>query len=218
MVTGMDVRFGPFWLDSDSRRLREEGVERPLSAKAFDLLCLLVSCRPRVVPKSEIHERLWPSTFVSDGTLTSVVAELRGALRQKGRRGGWVRTVHGKGYAFDGLVTDDITSPAHPARCWIVWEWGQVALSDGGHLLGRDRDAAVWLDSPGVSRHHARIRVAGAEATIEDLGSKNGTYVGGMLLTTPLPLADGDQIRLGSVEVRFRLREKSGSTETERPH
>ena len=72
----------------------------------------------------------------------------------------------------------------------------------------------VWVDAPGVSRHHARIVISGSEATIEDLGSKNGTYVGSELVTVPRRLDDGDQIRLGSVVVRFRIPRFSGATET----
>jgi pSer/pThr/pTyr-binding forkhead associated (FHA) protein len=81
-------------------------------------------------------------------------------------------------------------------------------------LLGRDGDVAVWLESPSVSRHHARIRVSGTDATIEDLGSKNGTYLRGERLATPSPLTDGDEIRLGSVFVKFRVT-GTGATETQ---
>jgi pSer/pThr/pTyr-binding forkhead associated (FHA) protein len=56
----------------------------------------------------------------------------------------------------------------------------------------------VWIDALGVSRHHARITLAGMEATLEDLGSKNGTYLQGRRLPAPSRLQDGDQIRLGS--------------------
>jgi len=215
----MHMRFGEFTLDAESRQLRRGETELHLSPKAFELLRLLLDSRPRVVSKAEMHERLWPATFVSDATLTSLVAELRGALGEKGRRGRFVRTVHRVGYAFEGVVTDltmRATSPEHRARCWIISEWGQVALPDGKHLLGRDREVAVWLESPTVSRHHARICVAGADATIEDLGSKNGTYLRGTLLAKPSPLSDGDEIRLGSIQVRFRRLEPTDSTQTQR--
>ena len=51
-------------------------------------------------------------------------------------------------------------------------------------------------------------------ATIEDLGSKNGTYVAGEVVTGPRRLNDGDQIRLGSVVVKFRIPRLSALTET----
>jgi DNA-binding winged helix-turn-helix (wHTH) protein len=204
----MQVRFGEFIIDTESRQLRQGDAERHLSPKAFEFLRLLIENRPRALSKEELHERLWPSTFVSEATLTSLVAEVRAALGETAGDRRFVRTVHRFGYAFKGTAAAPLTSmpsPQNRARCWIVWEWGQVALTDGDHLLGRDGDVAVWLESPSVSRHHARIRICGTDATIEDLASKNGTFLRGERLTGPSPLVDGDEIRLGSVQVKFRL-------------
>jgi DNA-binding winged helix-turn-helix (wHTH) protein len=214
----MTVRFGEFTLDTERRQLRQGEVGRHLSPKGFELLRLLIDNRPRALSKEELHGRLWPSTFVSEATLTSLVAEVRDALGEKARGVRFVRTVHRFGYAFDGPAAD--LSPAADAapdraRCWIIWEFGQIALRDGVHLLGRDGDVAVWLESPTVSRHHARIRVSEAEATIEDLGSKNGTYLRGEPVATASPLADGDEIRLGSVLVKFRRPSTGASTATQ---
>jgi pSer/pThr/pTyr-binding forkhead associated (FHA) protein len=103
-------------------------------------------------------------------------------------------------------------------RYWLVWETRQVPLTEGDNILGRAPDAAVWIDALGVSRHHARIIVEGGDATVEDLGSKNGTYVGAERVTAPCRLADGDQIRLGSVVITFRIPPPVGSTETAPTH
>jgi pSer/pThr/pTyr-binding forkhead associated (FHA) protein len=73
----------------------------------------------------------------------------------------------------------------------------------------------VWIDAPGVSRHHAKIVLEPSGAAVEDLGSKNGTYVGGRRITSSLALNDGDRIRLGSVVVTFRIPPPAGSTETQ---
>jgi len=213
----MPVRFGEFTLDTESRQLLRNEAERHLSPKAFELLHLLLENRPRALSKAELHERLWPSTFVSDATLSSLVAEVRTALGEKAHRGRFVRTVHRFGYAFKGTATDltpRTSALDHRPRCCIIWEWGQVRLEEGEHLLGRAADVAVWLESPSVSRHHARIRVRGSEVTIEDLGSKNGTYLRGERLTKPSRVRDGDQIDLGSIPVKVRLLDMSGSTET----
>jgi DNA-binding winged helix-turn-helix (wHTH) protein len=213
----MQLRFGEFTIDTGSRQLRRGDEECHLSPKAFELLRLLIENRPRALSKEELHERLWPSTFVSEATLTSLVAEVRSALGETAGNGRFVRTVHRFGYAFNGTATAPVASMPSAderARCWIVWQWGQVALTDGDHLLGRDGDVAVWLESPSVSRHHARIRVRGTDATIEDLASKNGTYLRGERLARPSPLTDGDEIRLGSVLVKFRLTDR-GVTETQ---
>lgn len=213
----MQLRFGEFTIDTGSRQLRRGEAACHLSPKAFELLRLLIENRPRALSKEELHERLWPSTFVSEATLTSLVAEVRSALGETAGNGRFVRTVHRFGYAFNGTATapvDSMPSADVRTRCWIVWQWGQVALTDGDHLLGRDGDVAVWLESPSVSRHHARIHVRGTDATIEDLASKNGTYLRGERLARPSPLTDGDEIRLGSVLVKFR-QTHTGVTETQ---
>jgi pSer/pThr/pTyr-binding forkhead associated (FHA) protein len=72
----------------------------------------------------------------------------------------------------------------------------------------------VWIDSSAVSRHHAVIRIENGAATIEDLGSKNGTRVGKELIETVTALHDGDEIRLGTVLLVFRAFPAAGSTQT----
>jgi DNA-binding winged helix-turn-helix (wHTH) protein len=214
----MRTRFGEFTIDTDSRQLLQAEAQRHLSPKAFDLLALLVENRPRALSKAELHERLWPATFVSEATLTSLVAEVRSALSERAGNERFIRTVHRFGYAFKGDATETggpTNRSGDRTRCWVIWEWGQVPLKEGDHLLGRDADVAVWLESPSVSRHHARIRITSVDVTIEDLGSKNGTYLHGERLSTAAPLADGDEIRLGSVSLRFRRIEPGIATVTE---
>ena len=65
----------------------------------------------------------------------------------------------------------------------------------------------------GVSRHHARIVISEGEATLEDLGSKNGTYLRGKRIASA-PLADGDEIRMGKATLTFRLASPLSPTET----
>src|SRR5262249_21165169 len=97
---------------------------------------------------------------------------------------------------------------------WVVWEAGQAALSPGENILGRDRDVAVWLDSPTVSRHHARILISGDQVILEDLASKNGTHMRGERIAKPHPLTDGDRFDVGSVAVTFRI-SRAASTQTQ---
>ena len=100
--------------------------------------------------------------------------------------------------------------PDDRARCWIIWEWGQVALTDGDHLLGRDADVAVWLESPTVSRHHARIRILEEMRRSRIWKVRTARTCGGERLVTPATLTDGDEVRIGSVTVRFRRLAPSG--------
>jgi DNA-binding winged helix-turn-helix (wHTH) protein len=203
----MQLRFGEFTLDTDARQLRRDSADRHLSPQGIDLLRLLIEHRPRALSKREIHKRLWPDASFSEATLSSLVAEVRRALDETAMREGFIRTAHRYGYAFKGEATE--VEPVEPARddrirCWIVWSTGQIGLRDGEHVLGREADVSVWLDRPTVSRYHAKIRVSSSGATIEDLGSRNGTYLQGLRLTGSAPLADGDEIVLGSFPVRFR--------------
>jgi pSer/pThr/pTyr-binding forkhead associated (FHA) protein len=75
----------------------------------------------------------------------------------------------------------------------------------GENVVGRDPGVQVWLDSASVSRRHARITVEGDRVTVEDLNSKNGTRVRGNRISTPWRLADGDEVRFGSIGVTLRI-------------
>jgi len=91
------------------------------------------------------------------------------------------------------------------ATLWLMWGTERAALPEGDTVLGRDSTAGILFDAPGVSRRHARIIVSEREATLEDLGSKNGTYLRGQRLSGPVKLADGDEFHLGPVKVTFRM-------------
>jgi DNA-binding winged helix-turn-helix (wHTH) protein len=204
-------------LDTERRQLlRGPAYEQVhLSLKAYELLCVLVETRPRALAKSELHELLWPSTFVSEATLASLVAELRGALGQRGRETRFIRTVHGFGYAFAAEVRDVGTHNVVKVANWVVINGREQALGDGEHVIGRDKDAAVTLKSPTVSRRHAKIIVSGEIAKLGDLGSKNGTYVSDQRVSAPVELVDGDRIRIGAFEITFRSLSGERSTETQ---
>jgi DNA-binding winged helix-turn-helix (wHTH) protein len=198
---------GEFTFDSDSRQLLRGSSSIHLSPKAFDLLRTLIDLRPRVLTKGELHKRLWPETFVSDANLASLVAELREALGDNARDPRFIRTSQRVGYAFCGPA-NAITATAGPAgtpRCWLITKGRRVALTMGENVLGREGDGEIRIDSPTVSRRHARIVVSSDAAILEDLGSKNGTFLRGIQVSLPVPLSDGDEIRVGSVVVRFRM-------------
>lgn len=214
----MTYQFDAFTVDGATRRLLREGQELRLSPKAFDLLVLLIENRSQAMAKDDLHRRLWPSTFVSETNLAGLIAELRRALEDSADAPRYIRTMHRFGYWFTGDVHEAKTGgPARPPlRYWLVWESRQIPLAEGDNVIGRAPDAAVWIEAPGVSRHHACIRLADGGVFLEDLGSKNGTYLRGKPVSAPAPLADGDQIRIGSVVITFRIPPPAASTETVR--
>ena len=202
----MPTRFGEFVLDPQRRQLfrGEEAVH--LTPKAFELLGLLLDRRPQAVGRDELESRVWGRTHVAETSVAGVVAELRRALGDHERPPRFIRTVHGFGYAFCGTVEGAPETPGAGEVVYrIAWQRREVSLHPGVNLLGRESDAVAWIDSSTVSRRHARIVVGTEGAVLEDLGSRNGTFVGGRRIEAPVPLHDRDEIRLGSVTMTFRV-------------
>ena len=206
----MRVSFDRFTLDTSRRQPIRDTEHVHLSPKGFDLLTLLVQHQPKALAKTELLAQIWPGTFVADGSLAVVVAEIRAALGDVPRRSRYVRTVHRFGYAFCGDIEGTATASAETGSreaptFRLLWDTEEAFLEQGATILGRGSDAGVWLDAQGVSRHHAQIVVSGKTATLEDLGSKNGTHVRGSRIASAVPLVDGTVFFLGPIEVRVRI-------------
>lgn len=125
-------RFGEFVLDSETRQLRRACHPRHLSPKAFHLLEVLVSSRPRVWSKRELQDLLWPDTAVVEANLPNLVAELRVALEDDPQRPRFVRTVHRYGYGF----MEPASAPALP-------RFLQSAITGAYEFVGREEELAV---------------------------------------------------------------------------
>ena len=212
----MRLTFGECVFDSGTRELTRGGGTVHVSPKAFRLLELLLKSRPRALSKSELKDAIWPKTFVLETNLANLAAELRAALGEKGRRSRFIRTVHGFGYAFSGEAVEEDPKDRHrgPSGVALLADERTFVLADGENVLGRDPAAEVFLDDTAVSRRHARITVSGSQATLEDLDSKNGTFLGGKPVTAPTLLRDADAILLGSVLLTVRLAGPGRSTRT----
>jgi DNA-binding winged helix-turn-helix (wHTH) protein len=211
----MNVRFGEFQFDSGTRLLSRGTEPVHLTPKALKLLKLLLEQRPNAVSKDDIQARLWPETFVSEASLQGLISEVRDALDDDARHVRFVRTVHGFGYAFIGVTKDapSATAGRSPARAWLTGDAGRLQLVEGENILGRSGAGVIPLESPTVSRRHARL-VIGEDARIEDLGSKNGTFVNDNRADEPIQLSDGDRIRIGVFLLTFRLELDAESTQT----
>ena len=211
----MHLRFGDCVFDPDTREVLRAGKPVPMPPKVFQLLELLILERPKAMAKATLHERLWPDTFVTDANLANLVADLREALGDDARRPHIIRTVQRFGYAFQAEARPDGDPARTPSVFRLVWGDREISLVEGVNVLGRDREAVAWIDVYSVSRQHARIVVAGDDATLEDLGSKNGTFLRGDPVRGAMPLADGDEIRIGTAVMTLR-RFSGVSTQTAR--
>jgi DNA-binding winged helix-turn-helix (wHTH) protein len=203
----MPVHFGEFIVDFEAHQLLFEGRSVHLTPKAYQLLALLVEAQPRALSKEELQQGLWPATFVDEANLTVVMAELRAALGDDARHPKYVRTVYGFGYALAAPVTREPKAPrkrADTGDWWLIADDLHVKLHTGDNLVGREPPIGVWLDSASVSRHHARIVIDGDNLSLEDLGSRNGTWVNGRRISGRLEIADGDELRFGPIVMRLR--------------
>ena len=96
----MRLSFGDFVLDTDTRELRRGSQPLHLSTKAFHLLEVLAAKRPSAVSKADLHERLWPDTFVVEKNLVNLISEIRDALGDNPSEPQFIRTVHRFGTPF----------------------------------------------------------------------------------------------------------------------
>jgi DNA-binding winged helix-turn-helix (wHTH) protein len=205
----VSIRFGEFILDGDSRRLMRAGETVTLSPKALHLLEVLVRAHPRVVSKETIIDTLWPDVAVEEANVRNLIAEIRRALGDKARNPGYIRTTHRTGYAFVAIPSN--LPLTHAALCDDV---NTYYLCEGANVVGRDSNCSVSIDTRGVSRRHARITVTRLAATIEDLGSKNGTWVNGQRIGECTFLTDEDLLAIGVARLTFRWLRCGGSTDT----
>jgi DNA-binding winged helix-turn-helix (wHTH) protein len=193
-------RFDQFCLDSDQKALLRAGEPVRLTPRAFRLLESLIRQRPKALSKRDLLQEVWSGSFVEEANLKTLVLEIRSALEERGGRANVIRTVFGFGYAFAGAVEEEVPGES-PAAVTVSWDEHRVLLPEGAHLIGRRSDCAVAIEAPSVSRVHARLEVTRDVMRIEDLSSKNGTFVGGMRVATPTELFDRSEVKIGEVVV-----------------
>lgn len=209
------IRVSAIVVDVGTRLVHREGIDIHLSPKAFDLLVLLVRKQPNAVGHQELHAALWPGLHISETSLAVLVTQLRKALGDASAEGRLIRTLHRVGYAFigDAVITEPARLTTAPV-CRLIWRGTSIEVPQGESLIGRDRRCAVSIDADSVSRHHAKLIVSGRGASVEDLGSKNGTWVSGERVHGTAPLTHGTSVRFGSETVRFEIVDADRPTKT----
>ena len=203
------ARFGIFDADLATGELLRRGVRVSLQEQPFQVLAALLERRGDLVTREELRERIWPSAVFVDFEhgLNKAISKLRRALGDSAASPRFVETLPRRGYRFvapvaGGPVPATRLSPSANFR--VLFEGRTIAMAEGETILGRDPQAGVCIDAPSVSRHHARILVTASAAMLEDLGSKNGTFLNGRRLEGPTPLRDGDEIKVGAAVIVVR--------------
>ena len=134
----MRQTFGDCVFDRDRRELTCRGAVVHAAPKLLALLELLLDAAPRAVTKEEIHKAVWPKTFVSEATLTSLMTELRTAIGDDARAPTLVRTIHAYGYAFVAEISQGTFAvvPSETRSCRIIAGDREIALGDRTGFLG----------------------------------------------------------------------------------
>jgi len=213
----MRVRWSDCVFDSEARELRRGGRPVALSPKAYGLLALLLENRPRPLPQGLLGDALWPDSHVGYTSLARVVSEVRRAVGDSARGAASIRTVARFGYAFAASAVVEAGPTWGAEACALVADDREYTLPEGTNLIGRGPECAVRLPSSQVSRVHAKLALSGGSATLEDQGSKNGTWINGARITGAAAVTDGDEVLFGTYRLVFRCSGPLASTRTGSP-
>jgi DNA-binding winged helix-turn-helix (wHTH) protein len=192
---------GPWRVDPAACELQNGDTVVRLRPKIMDLLAAFARNPGEVLSKSCLLDLVWSDVTVGDASLTVAVGELRDALGDNPEEPDYIETIPRRGYRLIAPVSHPGVGKTRRegSRFWLSGAGLEIVLREGENILGRSPDAQVRIDSPKVSRNHAKITVDGDTATVEDLGSKNGTFIGDTRVDGPTPLGHGDQLRLGQL-------------------
>ena len=210
---------GDWLVEPTLDRISRDGQVVRLRPRAMDVLTCLAFEAGKLATKQSLIDAVWRTEFVSEHALTQVIAELRAALDDDARNPTYIENIPRRGYRLVAAMTP-VAASVSPERdaslpFKLQGDDRDHPLNQGPNIIGRTADTDICIDRTKVSRCHARIVVAGTTATIEDLGSKNGTYLNGERLQNPTLLTNGDEIWIGRSVARFRFMVEGEPTVTE---
>ena len=213
-----DFRVGDWLVQPSLDRISCAGRIVHLRPKLMDVLVHLAEHAGEVLPKDDIIAAVWEQKFLAESVLTRSITELRQALGDDMENPRYIETITKRGYRLLAQVAQlGEPHPGATGRVTVVVSHAgrRIALAEGESMIGRAPDAALRIDSMAVSRHHARVVVAGGRARVEDLGSKNGTQVDGKVVSGSADLLDGARIQVGPAVLVVHVVGVTGSTETD---
>jgi DNA-binding winged helix-turn-helix (wHTH) protein len=215
------IRFAEFELDLGAYVLRRQDGPLRLEKMPMEVLILLVQRAGTLVQRSEIQAMLWgPNVYVEhDSAINTALRKIRRRLGDDAENPRFVETVVGKGYRFIAPVESNVgpraqLSASHGTSSSARWRRifpsyrvtrgkQEFVLEAGETVFGRDPTAGVYVDHPSVSRRHACISIGSKGAVLEDLKSRNGTFVNGRRINRPTRVDHGAVIGLGPITLTF---------------
>lgn len=136
------LEFGRYRIDREQRLLLKEGAITPLAPKVFDLLLLLAESGGKLLAKESLLAKLWPDTFVEEGSLTRNISTLRKVLGEGSQEQRYISTVPKRGYRFVAEVSNKPSSIALKPHAIAV-----KALENVSGDNSRDHFAADFTDA-----------------------------------------------------------------------
>ena len=220
---GGSLRFADYELDLAAYSLRQAGHAVKLEKIPMELLILLVQRAGALVARSDIQAALWGGeVFVDHGAaINTAIRKIRQALGDDAETPRFVETVVGKGYRFVASVQRVPSSPRQSdtsrgsfPRYSIARGKQEFILKAAETVLGRDPEAGICIDHPSVSRRHASVSIGAGGAVLEDLSSRNGTFVNGRRIDGPVQIDHGAVIGLGALTLTFAVLRAPASTQS----
>src|SRR5262249_14709237 len=118
--TQMRYRFDQFDVDTDRYELRGGGRVQPVEPLVFDLIVFFARNPNRLISRDDMVEAVWRGRAVSDATISSAVKSARRALGDSGDSQSLIRTVRGRGFAFQARVETEAAKSAPSAAAGPV--------------------------------------------------------------------------------------------------
>jgi DNA-binding winged helix-turn-helix (wHTH) protein len=217
-------RFGTFELDLAAYVLKAQGDAVRLERIPMEVLALLVQRAGLLVERSEIAAAVWgPDVFLEqEAAINTAVRKIRQVLGDDAAAPRFVQTVMGKGYRFIAAV--ESLAPARESaasggqdrsEAYVVKVGGQeFVLHSGETVLGRDPAAGIYVDHPSVSRHHASLSIEPGRVRLQDLGSRNGTFLNGRRIDGSAEISEDAIIGLGPVTLVICVVRAPASTQS----
>lgn len=224
------IKFAEFELDLGAYVLRRPDGPLRLEKLPMEVLILLVRRAGTLVHRSEIQAMLWaPDVYVErDSAINTAIRKIRRTLGDDAETPRFIETVVGKGYRFIALAesdgspraqsrANDGSSPARRQRLFpsysVTRGRQEFTVEAGETVFGRDPTADVYVNHPSVSRRHACLSIGSQGAILEDLDSRNGTFVNGRRINGPTKIDHGALIGLGPITLTFVAMATPASTQ-----
>ncbi len=195
--------FGPFRLDAGARLLSRGEQTVPLPPKVAETLLVLVQKAGEVVAKQELLDRVWPDTFIEEGSLARTISVLRKTLADAADGQEFIATLSKRGYRFTAKVTACEEGAATPAgKIMLVvlpfddlsGEKGEEYFNDG---LTEEMITQLSRLNPerlGVIARTSSMRYKGTHKGIREIGAELGV---GFVLEGSVRRA-GERVRIAA--------------------